>query len=74
MAKRLYSDVVRVSSSGDESDQAISPTASPKPLVNWLKNYQKEEEYVALEKAINESKVYEEISVFLLYLKKKWYY
>ncbi len=59
MAKRvrLYSEVVS-GSSGDETDLIISPAASPKhSFVNWLKDYQEEEEHMALEKAMNLSKV-----------------
>jgi hypothetical protein len=52
MANRLYSEVV----SGDESDRESSFTASPKSMVNWLKDYQEEDEHIALEKALNLSK------------------
>ena len=59
MAKRirLYSEVVS-GSSGDETDRTISPAVSPKhSFVNWLKDYQEEEEHIALEKVcqVNQS-------------------
>ena len=56
---RLYSEVV--SSSGNETDRSMSPMVSPKlakrGLVNWLKDYQEEDEHVAFKKALYLSKV-----------------
>lgn len=56
---RLYSEVA--SSSGNETDRSMSPTVSAKlakhGLVNWLKDYQEEDEHVALKKTLYLSKV-----------------
>ena len=56
---QLYSEVA--SSSGNDTNRSMSPTLSAKlakhGLVNWLKDYQEEDEHVTLEKAIYLSKV-----------------
>ena len=56
MSKRTFSEIVRGSSSEEESESC----SSSRPyggLVNWLSKYQVEEEHVALAKAINASVV-----------------
>ena len=48
MSKRLYSEVVCGSSS--EEELKITQTTKSGPIINWLKEYQSDEEDVALEK------------------------
>ncbi len=55
MSKRLYSEVLSGSSS--EEDFEITKTSKPVSIVNWLNEYQIDEEDVALEKALGLSKV-----------------
>ena len=55
MSKQFYSEVVKGSSSEEELEMCqTSKTAS---IVNWLREYQTDEENVALEKALALSKV-----------------
>ena len=53
MSARLYSEVV----SGSESSGDERPSTSRYCLFNWMKTYQTENEDVALQKAIDLSKV-----------------
>ena len=55
MSKQLYSEVVKGSSSEEELE--MSKTSKSGSIVNWLHEYQTDEEDVALEKALNLSKV-----------------
>ena len=55
MSKQLYSEVVKGSSSEEELE--MSKTSKSESIVNWLHEYQTDEEDVALEKALNLSKV-----------------
>ena len=55
MSKQLYSEVVKGSSSGEELE--ICQTSKTGSIVNWLREYQTDEEDVALEKALASSKV-----------------
>lgn len=56
MAKRLYSSVVKGSSSEEESER-ISQALPMSMVYNWLECYQKEDEHISLQKALNLSKV-----------------
>ena len=57
MSKQLYSEIVKGSSSEDESTEHF-PLDLPKAgLVKWLTEYQVEVEHDALEKALKLSKV-----------------
>ena len=58
MSKRLYSDVVKANSSKDAASERL-PLDPPEAgsIVNWLTEYQVEEEHVALQKALDLSKV-----------------
>ena len=56
MSARLYSEVV--SGNGSSSSSKIEERPSKTlGMVNWLEEYQTEDEHVALQKAINLSKV-----------------
>ena len=55
MSKQLYSEVVKGSSSEEELE--MCQTSKTGPIVNWLREYQTDEEDVALEKALALSKV-----------------
>ena len=55
MSKKLYSEVVKGSSSEEELE--MSKTSKSGSIVNWLHEYQTDEEDIALEKALNLSKV-----------------
>ena len=51
MSKQLYLEVVKGSSS--EEELKMSKTSKSGSIVNWLHEYQTDEEDVALEKALN---------------------
>ena len=55
MSKQLYSEVVKGSSSEEELE--MCKTSKTGSIVNWLREYQTDEEDVALEKALTLSKV-----------------
>ena len=55
MSKQLYSEVVKGSSSEEELE--MCQTSKTGSIVNWLREYQTDEEDVALEKALALSKV-----------------
>ena len=55
MSKQLYSEVVKGSSSEEELE--MCQTSKTGSIVNWLGEYQTDEEDVALEKALALSKV-----------------
>ena len=55
MSKQLYSEVVKGSSSEEELE--ICQTSKTGSIVNWLREYQTDEEDVALEEALALSKV-----------------
>ena len=55
MSKQLYSEVVKGSSSEEELE--MCQTSKTDSIVNWLREYQTDEEDVALEKALALSKV-----------------
>ena len=55
MSARLYSEVV--SGNGSSSSSEIEEPSETLGMVNWLEEYQTEDEHVALQKAINLSKV-----------------
>ena len=50
MSKQLYSEVVKGSSSEEELE--MCQTSKTGSIVNWLREYQTDEEDVALEKAL----------------------
>ena len=56
MSKQLYSEVVKGSSSEEELEMSKT-SAKSGSIVNWLHEYQTDEEDVALEKALTLSKV-----------------
>lgn len=70
MSKRLYSEVVSKGSSSEDDSEMRTPKSGC--LVNWLREYQDDEEQVALEKALELSRVRFVTAFLYFYYRRKY--